>query len=90
MFFYHEARPVSDPFRPQDCFRQTVQSDRKVTQPILKSLLMVAVQYSSIGLIHTHNIAVTIQSPRRSPVRQLSFNCQCKDVFFTSATSVCC
>jgi hypothetical protein len=29
------------------------QDDRKVTQPILKYLLMVEIQYTSIGLIHT-------------------------------------
>jgi hypothetical protein len=33
--------------------RWQIQSDRKVTQPILKYLLMVAIQYSSIGLINT-------------------------------------
>jgi hypothetical protein len=30
-----------------------IQNDRKVTQPTLKYLLMVAIQYSSIGLINT-------------------------------------
>jgi hypothetical protein len=30
-----------------------IQDDQKVTQPILKYLLMVAVQYISIGLINT-------------------------------------
>jgi hypothetical protein len=58
-----------------------VQSDQKATQPILKYLLMVAVQYNSTGLINTH-IAVTIQEPTQvtsccnllAPVRQLSLN----------------
>jgi hypothetical protein len=31
----------------------TVQSDRKVTQPILKYLLMVAIEFNLIGLINT-------------------------------------
>jgi hypothetical protein len=31
----------------------TIQGDRKVTQHILKHLLMVAIQYSSNGLINT-------------------------------------
>jgi hypothetical protein len=30
-----------------------IQSDQKVTQPILKYLLMIAIQYNSIGLINT-------------------------------------
>jgi hypothetical protein len=30
-----------------------IQGDLKVTQPILKHLLMVTIQYSSIGLINT-------------------------------------
>jgi hypothetical protein len=30
-----------------------IQGDRKVTQPILKYLLMIAIQYNSTGLINT-------------------------------------
>jgi L-lactate utilization protein LutB len=30
-----------------------IQGDRKITQPILEYLLMVAIQYNSIGLINT-------------------------------------
>jgi hypothetical protein len=58
-----------------------IQSDWKFTQPILKCLLMIAIQYNSSGLINTH-IVVTIQEPTHvtscynllAPVRQLSSN----------------
>jgi hypothetical protein len=39
-----------------------IQGHRKVTQHILKYLLIIAIQYNSIGLINTH-IAVTMQEP---------------------------
>jgi hypothetical protein len=53
--------------------------DRKVKQLTLKYILMAAIQYSSIALINTLNIAVTTQQPTQvtscchllSPVRQL-------------------
>jgi hypothetical protein len=58
-----------------------IQGDKKVTQPLLKYLLMVEIQYNLIGLINTH-IAVTIQEPTYvtscynllAPVGQLSSN----------------
>jgi hypothetical protein len=65
------------------CSHIEIKVDRKVTQPILEYLLMIAIQYNSIGLINTH-IAMTIlvQDPTQvmpscnllAPVRQLSSN----------------
>jgi hypothetical protein len=78
--------------------RLQIQGDRKVTQPILKYLLMVTIQYNSIGLINTqyrcddtraHTGHAMLQPVRAGPsvvFKQL----KCKDVFFTSATSVHC
>jgi hypothetical protein len=42
-----------------------IQVDRKVTQPILKYLLMIATQYNLIGLINTISLWL-FKSPRRS------------------------
>jgi hypothetical protein len=58
-----------------------IQSHRKVTQPILKYLLMVAIQYNSIWLIntqyrceYTRAHAGHVMLYLLAPVRQLSFN----------------
>jgi hypothetical protein len=42
-----------------------IQGDRKVTQPILKYSLVVAVQYNLIGLINTVSLWLYKKSPRR-------------------------
>jgi hypothetical protein len=67
-----------------------IYSDKKVTQPILKYLLMVAIQYNSTGLINTC-IAVIIQEPTQVmscfnllvPVCQLSSNSQSARMSFS-------
>jgi hypothetical protein len=75
-----------------------VQGDRKVTQPILKYLLTVAIQYNSTGLINTqyrcdytraHAGHVMLLPARASPSVVFKQS-KCKDVFFTSVTSVHC
>jgi hypothetical protein len=73
--------------------RSYVQGDKKVTQPILKYLLMVAIQYNSIGLINTqyrceytraHAGHVMLLPAHASPSAVIKQS-KCKDVFFTSA-----
>jgi hypothetical protein len=75
-----------------------IQDDRKVTQSILKYLLLVAIKYNSIWLINTqyrcdytraHAGYVMLQPARASPSAVFQQS-KCKDVFFTSATSVHC
>jgi hypothetical protein len=62
-------------------FNFTVQGDRNVTQPVLKYLLMVAIQYNWIGLINTqYRCDYRVQEPTHvtsccnllAPVRELS------------------
>jgi hypothetical protein len=75
-----------------------VQGNLQVTKPILKYLLMAAIENNSTGLVNTC-IAVTVQEPTQvrgrfnplSPDRQLSVNSQrARMSFFASATSVHC
>jgi hypothetical protein len=57
---------------------------------------MAAIQYNSIGLINTHNIAVTIQEPTQvtsccnllAPVRHLSFNSRSARMSFSQVQRV--
>jgi hypothetical protein len=74
---------------------EVIQSDQKVTQPMLRDLLVVAIQCNSIGLI-THNITVTIQEPTQvtsccnhlAPVRQLFFNSRSARMSFSQVQQV--
>jgi hypothetical protein len=67
----------------------------KFTQPILKYILMVAIQHNSIGFL-TYNITVTIQEPTQvtscyhvlAPVRQLSSNCRSARMSFWQVQQV--
>jgi hypothetical protein len=80
---WHECRA--------DCL---VQDDKKFTQPILKYLLMVAIQYNSIGLIdtdrcdYTRALAVTSCCNLLAPVRQLSFNSRSARMSFSQVQRV--
>jgi hypothetical protein len=64
-------------------------------QPILTNLLLVAIQYNSIGLINTH-IAVTIQEPTQvtsccnlvAPVPQFSSNSRSARMSFSHVQQV--
>jgi hypothetical protein len=73
----------------------TIQSDRKITQPILKYILMVAIQYNSTGLINTqyrcdytraHADHVMLKTALASSAFVLKQS-KCKAVFFAIATS---
>jgi hypothetical protein len=66
-----------------------IKANWKVTQPILKYLLMVEIQNNLTGLIYIHTAAI-IQDPRHvTPCCNLLMRVQqskCKDVFLTNAT----
>jgi hypothetical protein len=72
-----------------------VQVDRKVTQPIVKYLLMFAIQYNSIALINTQ-YRCHVQQPTHvtscckqlPPVRQLSSNSRSSRMYFSQVQRV--
>jgi hypothetical protein len=72
------------------CF-EVVQGDRKVMQPILKYLLMVAIQYSSVGLITQYRCDLQEPAPwcnLLAPVRQLSSNSRSARMSFSQVQQV--
>jgi hypothetical protein len=63
---------------------ENIQDDQKVTQPILKYLLMVAIQYNLIGLINTQ-CRCDYKSPRRS---HHVGTCSCQSISCLSTVEV--
>jgi hypothetical protein len=53
IYHFHHACYVPFHFIRFDLIIVIIQSDQKVTQPILKHLLIVAIKYNSTGLINT-------------------------------------
>jgi hypothetical protein len=89
------SRPLRGDASPNTC---QIKHCRKGTQPTLKYLLMVAIQYNSIGLTNTQyrcdytraHAGHVILLPARASPSVVFKQSKCKDVFFTSATSVHC
>jgi hypothetical protein len=73
-----------------------IQGDQKVTQPILKYLLMVAIQDTLIGLINTQYLSDYVRFHAGHSMLQAAHaslsvvfqQSKCKDVFFASAACV--